>query len=488
VDGVQQVLDAMPGLRVLVLGDALLDEYVVGSAMRMCREGPAAAVQVSGRRCEPGGAANVAANAAALGADVSFLSVVGDDPDAQALCSALESAGVRDCDLVVEPGRRTVVKRRVVVDHQLLLRLDDGEAQALAPITATELSAKLAALHPQVTAVVVSDYGYGTVHEALLDQIAALQRQFPRVLVIDSHDPRRFRPVGATAVKPNYEEVRPLLTTDGDGVHDRPVLSRAERVARDAVHLLDVTGAGVVAVTLDVDGAVVCEHGQAPYRTHAGSQAPGGACGAGDSYTAALALALAAGAGTATAAEVAQAAAVVVTAREGTCVCSADELRHRLWTGTSTVLPLDEVARLVAFHRRHGRRVVFTNGCFDLLHRGHVDLLRRAKALGDVLVVGLNSDRSIQRLKGPDRPVNPLEDRADVLAALGCVDHITAFDDEVASSLVDLLEPDVYVKGGDYTPEMLPEAPHVEAYGGVVRILPYVENRSTTSIIERIRS
>ncbi len=183
----------------------------------------------------------------------------------------------------------------------------------------------------------------------------------------------------------------------------------------------------------------------------------------------------------------AQAAAAVVTARDGTSTCSLDDLREHLAETTSRLTSPGDLAERVAFLRRQRRRIVFTNGCFDLLHRGHIDLLNRAKSLGDVLVIGLNSDESMQRLHGPDRPINPLEDRARVLAGLSCVDHLVTFDETTASELVSLLRPDVYVKGGDYTARMVPEAPHVEAYGGVVQILPYFEDRSTAALIERIR-
>jgi D-beta-D-heptose 7-phosphate kinase/D-beta-D-heptose 1-phosphate adenosyltransferase len=247
------------------------------------------------------------------------------------------------------------------------------------------------------------------------------------------------------------------------------------------------TRAQVVAVTLDADGAVVCERGRPPYRTWTRPVPHSRACGAGDSYTSALALALAAGAGVPVAAEVAQAAAEVVTGRDGTSTCSLDDLREHLAETTTRLEAPDELAERVAFHRRQGRRIVFTNGCFDLLHRGHIDLLNRAKALGDVLVVGLNGDDSIAELHGPGRPIHRLEDRARVLAALSSVDHLVAFEETTATDLVALLRPDVYVKGGDYLHGMVPEAPHVEAYGGVVQILPYVEDRTTTALIQRIR-
>jgi D-beta-D-heptose 7-phosphate kinase/D-beta-D-heptose 1-phosphate adenosyltransferase len=249
-----------------------------------------------------------------------------------------------------------------------------------------------------------------------------------------------------------------------------------------------VLGAQVVAVTLDRDGAVVCERGRPAYRTWTRPVPHRRACGAGDSFTTAFALALAAGGDAPVAAEVAQAAAAVVTARDGTSTCSLDDLREHLAETTTRLEPAGGLAERVAFHRRQGRRIVFTNGCFDLLHRGHVDLLDRAKALGDVLVVGLNSDASHALRGGPGSPINPLEDRAQVLSALSAVDHLVAFDEPTASALVDLLRPDVYVKGGDYTEQMVPEAPHVRAYGGTVTILPYLEDRTTSALLARIRS
>ena len=479
--GAGAVLDAMVGLRMLVVGDVMLDEYLEADDMGICREGPAPSVHVSGHRRCSGGAANLAANAAALGAQVTLLSAVGDDGDAVLLREALQRDGVDGGHLVVDGSRDTPVKRRIVLGNQLILRVDDGSAATTSAPTAQRLVAWLRELYGSSDCVVVSDYGRGVVSDVVIGALGVLQRLHRGVLVVDSHDPRRFRDVEATAMKPNSDELRPLLgqePLDGD---------RAELVATHVAELMDRLGVRVLAASLDVDGAVVCERGGRPYRTWSRPTAQSRACGAGDAYTAALALSLAAGATTMMAAELAQSTALVVTSREGTSVCSRDELRLEV-LGGDVVTSVDELARLVQAHRGRGRRIVFTNGCFDLLHRGHVDLLQRAKALGDVLVVGLNSDRSVRALKGADRPLNSLEDRAGVLAALGCIDHLTAFDGDDAGELVDLLQPDVYVKGGDYTPAMLPESAHVERYGGEVRILPYVENRSTTSLIERIRA
>ncbi len=476
------VLDALPGAAVLVVGDALLDDYLHGSGTRICREAPVPVVTVSERRPVPGGAGNVAANAAALGGRLRLLSVVGDDAAGATLTDALAHAGVAVDDVLVEPGRCTVAKRRVMAGEQMLVRIDEGEPAPLQPATRAAVLERLPALFTAADVVVVSDYGYGLLDDEVVEALAALQRAASRVLVVDAREVGRYREVGATAVTPSFDEVRPLLSAAAAAGADR-----VDRVVAECARLHDATGADLLAVTLDRDGAVVCERGRPAYRTWTRPVPHSRACGAGDSFTSALALALAAGADAPVAAELAQAAAQVVTGRDGTSTCSLDDLREHLAQTTTRLDGAAALAERVAFHRRQGRRVVFTNGCFDLLHRGHIDLLNRAKALGDVLVVGINSDASMRELKGAERPINRLEDRAQVLAALSAVDHLVSFDAPTARELVELLQPDVYVKGGDYTPDMVPEAPHVEAYGGRVLILPYLEDRSTTALIERIR-
>ncbi len=243
-----------------------------------------------------------------------------------------------------------------------------------------------------------------------------------------------------------------------------------------------------MAVTLDTDGALILERDAPPYRTYAGSAGPAYPAGAGDTFLTALTLALAAGAETAAAAEIASRAASVVVARERTATCTAGDLRERIGGEGKQAAHLDALTARVERARSHGQRVVFTNGCFDILHRGHITYLNRAKALGDLLIVGLNSDASVRRLKGAHRPINTLEDRVQVLSALGSVDHIIAFDEDTPEDLIRALRPDVFVKGGDYSRETLPEASLVESLGGTVRILAYVEERSTTNIIARIRA
>jgi D-beta-D-heptose 7-phosphate kinase / D-beta-D-heptose 1-phosphate adenosyltransferase len=475
------LVDAFPGLRVVVLGEAMLDAYLEGDSHRLSVEAPVPVVAVDERRYLPGGAANTAANVRALGARVAFVSAVGADREADLLREALAAHGVATDGLLTDPSRETQAKTRVVAAGQMLLRFDGGSTEPAAAEVEQRLVDGLAKAAADADAILVSDYGYGILTPRVIAALGELQAARRRVLVVDSKHLPAYRDAGVTAVKPNYRQALGLLGATG---RDGP---RAELMAGESERILELTGAEIAAVTLDREGALVLERGRPAYRTYARRNPDSRAMGAGDTFVSAFALALAAGAHTPAAAELASAAAGIVVAESGTTVCSADDLREHVVGEGKVVADRARLRTALAAHRERGRRIVFTNGCFDILHRGHITYLSRAKTLGDVLVVGLNTDESVVRLKGPGRPINTLEDRAQVLAALSCVDHIVAFDEDTPVELVRDVRPDVFVKGGDYTREMLPEAPVVEALGGTVHLLPYVDDRSTTAIIDRIR-
>lgn len=475
-------IDAFARLRVLVVGDPILDRYLAGERLRFCREAPVPNVDVSRRHDIPGGAANAAANVRALGAEVEYLTVLGDDPEGAFLRDALTALGVATSHVVVQPGRRTRAKHRIVAESQLMLSYTSGDIGPVDPAAAHALAARLEELLAWCDVLVVSDYGYGVITAPALERLASPLGR-PRVMVVDSRERlEAFARARPTAVKPNHREVAALLGEAAFAGRE----DRAAVVTEHADMLLERSGARLVAATLDRDGAVLIERGRMPRRLFARPSAARNTAGAGDTFVAAFALALAAGASSEMAGELAVAAAGVAIGKDGTATCTAAELRNCFSpSGKLAVLP--ELAERVASYRCQGRRVVFTNGCFDILHRGHVTLLEQAKALGDVLVVAVNADDSIRRLKGEGRPINTLEDRLQVLAALACVDHVVGFDEDTCAALVRALRPHVFVKGGDYTVETLPEADDVRAVGGVVHVLPYLTDRSTTGVIERIR-
>jgi D-beta-D-heptose 7-phosphate kinase/D-beta-D-heptose 1-phosphate adenosyltransferase len=381
-------------------------------------------------------------------------------------------------------SRQTLAKQRVLAGDHLLVRVDQGSVDPIGGEVEEVFISSLETLASRVDAVVVSDYAYGVMTPRAIETLARLQLTRPRILVIDAKDLLLYSSVRPTAVKPNYEEAARLL-----GLHAaRGTESRPVQIAAHGAELLERTGAHIVATTLDADGALIFEADSATYRTYAPPTRSPSPAGAGDTFVAALTLALASGATTAAAAEVASAAAAVVVEKPGTSACSLGELHERLMGEDKVIHDAARLATRLALLRGQGRRLVFTNGSFDILHSGHVAYLNRAKALGDVLVVGVNSDASVTRLKGAGRPINALEDRVQVLAALSCVDHVVPFDEDTPSELLRTIEPEVFVKGGDYTYDTLPEAALVRSLGGTVRILPYIEDRSTTRIIERISS
>ncbi len=310
-----------------------------------------------------------------------------------------------------------------------------------------------------------------------------MQAKNPHIIVADSKHLDRFRRLNLTAVKPNYNQAVKLLELDKvDGLN-----GRVEQVIQHGGKILELANAQIAAITLDRDGALVFERDHPVYRTYAHPAPHSAAAGAGDTFVAALTMALSTGAQTPAATEIASAASSIVVQKSGTSTCHIEELKGYFSGEEKVITDTFLLAARVAAYRHQGRKIVFTNGCFDILHRGHITYLNRAKSFGDILIVGVNSDESVKRLKGPARPINPLEDRVQVLSGLSGVDHIVAFHEDTPHELIKVVQPDVFVKGGDYTLDTLPEASLVEELGGEVKILPYIKDQSTTGVIERIR-
>lgn len=474
-----QLADA--GLQVAVIGDVMLDGWWSGAVERFCREAPAPVVDLQRKTYAPGGAANTAMNLQSLGASVRLGGLTGNDDAAARLRSRLAAAGVDLRGLIAHPEAETSTKYRVVAADQVLFRLDEGGSF---PAVAEELvAASVPALLDGADALVVCDYGSGLLHGCVRDALVALRAG--RLTVVDAHDAASWAVLAPDLVTPNAAEAALLLGTPKSfaSAGDRAAVVRSAAPA-----LLAASGAAAAAVTLDRDGAAIVGSDGGFHRTWARPAAEKQASGAGDTFVACLTLARAAGLPLSTSADLAQNAADIVVQRPGTSVCSAEDLRKHLDSFADTALDQDELLARTAVERAAGRRIVLTNGCFDVLHRGHTRYLNQAKQRGDILVVALNSDASVRRLKGPGRPINTAHDRAGIIAALSCVDYVTVFDTDTPIPLIRALRPDVYAKGGDYSPQMLAETPVVEEYGGRVLILDYVADHSTTALVSRIQA
>ena len=495
-----ELVRSFRSLRVLVIGDAMLDTYLEGTASRLCREGPVPVVRKTGEYYVPGGAANTAANLRALGAEVFFLSFVGHDIAGMRLRSALKDRGVDDRWIVEDESVSTLHKLRILADGQYVVRFDE-DAQYHSQEIQERLLDNLEQVLTQSDLVVVSDYGYGSVSEQLIEHIKVFHSLHACPLLVDAKNLYRYRDVGATVVTPNYFEARLLLESDPGA--DLPVsgaginLPEVEHVGQ---RLLAVLHTEYAAITLAGDGVfLIGREGKSQHiPTYPIAQAND--VGAGDSFAAAMGLALASGGSIEEAALIAVDAAGIAITKRGTSTVTFQELLQKVslrdnarLTPTSVSDPysqkaIERFAEQIGEERLQGKTLVFTNGVFDILHAGHIQFLRQAKELGDILVVGINSDRSAQRLKGKRRPINSERDRMALVAALDPVDHVVLFDEDTPIELIRTLRPDIHVKGGDYTDEFLPEAESVREVGGRVVILPLAGSLSTTNVIKRILS
>jgi len=483
-------------LRVLVIGDAMLDTYLEGTAARLCSEGPVPVVSKTAEYRIPGGAANTAANLRALDADVSFLGLVGSDLAGGLLRTALQQRGISDQWLVEDETAQTLHKLRIIADGQYVVRFDEGPATYTSE-SQRRLIEKLEAVYSLCDLVVVSDYRYGVLSDALIERLQHLHEARPKVLLLDSKALHRFHKLNATIVTPNLLEAH-LFT--GSAEDETFNLTTIESMAQKMLSLLHTQH---VAITLGARGVLLLDRHSQAVHIPAHPVAHPNDVGAGDSFASAMALALAAGGTVEEAARIGIDAASIAVTRQRTAVVQYQELLQRVslreyvahthisnsysqkesFSAQNALLHLTEY---LDAEREMGHRIVFTNGVFDILHAGHVQLLRQAKALGDVLVVGINSDRSTQRLKGTGRPINNERDRIALVAALDAVDAVILFDEETPIELIRLLRPTIHAKGGDYADEALPEAEAVREGGGQVVILPLVGTMSTSAVMNRI--
>ena len=472
------------GRTVLVLGDVMLDRYVAGEVSRISPEAPIPVLRVTGSRATLGGAANVAHNVAALGARAILVGVIGADDAGAEIERLIETTGENiDARLYATPHRPTTVKTKFIRGSHQLLRVDDEIADPLDDDSAAEVRRRFELAVTECDVVVLSDYAKGVLCDRVLELVIELARAARRPVIAD---PKRasfqaYRNV--TILTPNAQEVTRATgvdASDDDG---------AEAAARIA---LDTAACEAVLVTRSERGLTLLRRGMPALHSPTRVQAVSDVSGAGDTFVAALAVGLACDADLVKATHLANVAAGISVSRPGTAVVSGrdlgEELRRRKLVATDAkVMGLEAALRQIAEWRAHGLRIGFTNGCFDLIHPGHVHLLAQAQAACDRLVVALNTDASVKRLKGPERPIQPETARATVLSSLASVDLVVLFGEDTPLALIEAIRPDVLVKGADYSPEQVVGADVVRRNGGKVLLVDLLPSQGTTATIARVR-
>jgi len=476
------VLERLPQARVLCVGDAMLDRFVYGSVSRISPEAPIPVLRVQREAAMLGGAGNVVRNLAALGAHSTFVSVIGTDAPGGELESLLAAMPDVEASLVAVRDRNTTIKIRYVAAGQQLLRADSENDTTMPELVRKAVLSRATAALEGCQVLALSDYGKGVLSDEVVAGLIAAARRGGRPVIIDPKGSDYRRYAGASVVTPNLRELTLAsgLSTSGD-----------DQVVAAAKKLLADCDIAAVLVTRSGEGMSLIESGGRVCHIRAEAREVFDVAGAGDTVVATLAAGLGAGSGLEAAARLANVAAGIVVGKLGTAVATIEELRAAIDRQTLSVAnsksmtPEQALARATRW-RDHGLSVGFTNGCFDLLHPGHVSLLRQARAACDRLIVGLNSDASVKRLKGESRPIQSQEARAAVLSSLADVDALVVFGQDTPLELIETLRPDVLVKGADYAEDEVVGAQIVKSYGGKVVLAELSPGHSTTGTIKRL--
>ena len=468
-------LPSLAGANVLVVGDLMLDRYWHGDTSRISPEAPVPIVLVGESEERAGGAGNVALNISALGAKACLLGFTGDDEPCTALEKLLKPVGI-DCFFDKLAGAATITKLRVLSRHQQLIRLDfeDGFETQNAENLLKSFQIQLVT----AGAVVLSDYGKGTLRQ--VQEFIQLARKAGKIILVDpkGSDFNKYR--GASLITPNMHEFEGVV---GRCENDEDIVIKGQSLMQSLeleALLITRSERGMTLLQKDLPAIHLPTHAKEVFDV----------TGAGDTVISVLAAALAAGQSFADATALSNLAAGIVVSKLGTATVSMNELRrtrreqHQVQRG---VVEEDALLQLVTESREHGETIVMTNGCFDILHAGHVSYLEQARELGDRLIVAVNDDDSVKRLKGPERPVNSMEKRMRMLAALQCVDWVVPFYEDTPTRQICRLMPDILVKGGDNDPAKIPGGDCVRKAGGEVKVLTYIDGVSTTGIISTIR-
>ena len=465
---------------ILVAGDVMLDIYIQGQVKRISPEAPVPVLKKISERSVLGGAANVAANLSAASQQASIMSIIGYDENGETLLKRLDAQSV-NTDLVEKTNRATTIKTRFLAEgnNQQLLRMDEEETF---PINKAECDKMLKKLEHSIglfDLILMSDYMKGLMTQEFTQGVIKIAQKQRIPVIIDVKDTQYDKYNGATLLKPNLNELKALT---GKNVKTDEDIVEASENLRKHCHCQ------YVLTTLGARGMVLVGDGE-PYFVKSMAREVFDVSGAGDTTIAYLATCMANGIPIRKAVKIANYAAGIQVGKVGTASVSWQEVYTLISSqdnsDTHKILTRDEV---IQFRKANNdKKIVFTNGCFDILHVGHKRYLQKAATLGDMLIVGVNSDDSVRRLKGPERPINPEQDRAEMLSALGFVTYVVIFGEDTPYELIKQIQPDVLVKGGDYKPEDVVGRDIVEARGGRLELLPFVEGKSTTNVVEKLK-
>ncbi len=468
--------------KILIVGDAILDVYVESTPEKICREAPVMVYNTGPVEYQCGGAANTAVNISSLGAESLLLTIIGKDENGRQLQKLLKKEKVCVDGALKDKNRTTICKKRILSASNILMRLDEGSTQEISSQCQSQFNSKLEAMMEGIDAVILSDYGFGIFTEETIGKISELLSKKRIPLIVDSRNLKKFSCLNPDIVKPNYEETVQLLQIE-------PMAeNRVEQILNYERALFNATGSQQIVASLDKDGVILFQKNSPPFILSCEKRDDKNAIGAGDTFISALALSLSVGLSGKPAVEIAAAAAAVVVQRQGTVSCSNQELKNYFNSVPKHITYTNDLIRIVKAMKAEGKRIVFANGFFDIIHKGHISLLNAAKQQGDCLIVGVNSDQSVRRLKGSGRPIFCLEERIAVLAELESVDFIISFDEDSPDEYLKIISPHVFVKGGTYTIDSIPEAPLLKKINCEIKIIPYQEEHYTTKIINRILS
>ena len=462
---------------ILVIGDLMIDHYLWGSCERISPEAPVQVVDIAKETTVLGGAGNVINNLVTLGAKVSAGSVIGDDENGRELLNMLKGIGVDTSSIVTQKDRKTSKKSRIIASSQQVLRYDKESKNEISLDDANKILQVIAPNIKSFDAVILSDYGKGVLSSYLTKELISLCKEQCIKVLVDPKGSDYSKYKGAYLLTPNKKEASIATKID---IKDKESLKKALLKLKEECEL------GISMITLSEEGIATYDENMKIFPTVAKEVFD--VTGAGDTVIASIAFALSAKRSIEESAKFANLAAGVVVGKIGSATVSLDEIEEYEATlhkssSDAHIKSFDEIKEIVNRYKKNSKKIVFTNGCFDILHVGHVKYLQEAKSYGDILIVGLNSDASVKRLKGESRPINIMEDRAYILAALEAVDFVVPFEDDTPYELIKLVSPDILVKGGDYKGKDVVGT----EFSGELRLVEFVDGKSTTQTIQKIQ-